>query len=320
MRPPIKNLYLILLNQSSFVGRKKTKTYPIHVRKIAIVGSTGLVGQALQELLRTKSFSSQQILPLSSKDGYIPWDHCNLCFLCVPENISQKLLATRPPANKTFVIDHSSAFRLQETIPLVIPEINGHLLKTAPLLVASPNCTTTLLSLVAYPLHTLQPISRIICSTYQAISGAGKKKLNEFNKHPKHDVYIHESPEGPNHYNEEELKMLHETRKILQHPTLQLSATCARVPTPRVHSIAANIEFQKPVCLDAVKRTLSTAPGIVLLPQAPSTKDAQNNPLVFCGRVRQDICHPCCIEIWISGDQLLKGAAWNSLQIAELLL
>ncbi len=290
------------------------------MKRIAIIGSTGLVGQTLQDLLHARHFPAQEILLLSSKENAIPWDHCDLCFFCVPEDTSRKLLSTRPPKNKTQVIDHSSAFRLNEHVPLVIPEINGHLLQDTPLLIASPNCTTTLLALVIFPLHKLQPIKRIVCSTYQAISGAGKKKLNEFNDNPNHDIYIHESQEGPDHYNEEELKMLLETRKILQHPTLKVSATCVRVPTPRAHSISANIEFEKPLSLDLAKETLSNSPGITLLPHAPSTKEAQNNPLVLCGRIRQDNSHPHCIEIWISGDQLLKGAALNSLQIAEFLL
>ena len=214
------------------------------------------------------------------------------------------------------------------TQPLVIPEINGHLLEKAPGIVASPNCTTTLMLLPLAPIHRIYGIKRIVATTYQALSGAGYRGIQELEAqlggadpgslfpHPcAHNVFLHESEKKPSGYVEEEEKMELETRKILEEETIGVTARCVRVPVFRAHSIALNVEFHSPFDLADVQKLIENAPGVVYRDDI-SALDATNQKSVFCGNLRRDKTQNNTLELWVCGDQLLKGAALNMFQLA----
>ncbi|MDX8430691.1 MAG: Asd/ArgC dimerization domain-containing protein [Candidatus Algichlamydia australiensis] len=277
-------------------------------KKIAIVGSTGMVGKELQTFLLNhpiKKFSSRTPLSKSS------FEDLDLAFFCSSNKISKEWVPVALASN-TFVIDLSSAYREDPQIPLVIPEINGHLLENNPRLVSSPNCTASILSLALFPLHKLFGIKKIILSSYQAISGAGRKSYEEL-------LSQTAKKEGPLAFNlylhpgDEEEKVVFETRKIFNLPALPISATCVRVPTLRAHSISVFAEFSSPVELGDAKKVLQHQPGIALEQVTP--QEASGKEEVFVGRIRKESSH--ALHLWIVGDQLLKGAALNAFQIAK---
>jgi aspartate-semialdehyde dehydrogenase len=241
------------------------------------------------------------------------------------------------------VIDNSSAFRLDPEVPLVVPEVNPEAALGHRGIIANPNCTTILLTLALAPLQARRPIRRVVVSTYQSASGAGARAMEELRKlsrtvldggEPVSEVlphslafnlFLHNSPLQPSGYCEEELKMLHETRKIMGLPQLRLSATCVRVPVLRAHSEAVNIEFEQPFPVDEARALLAEAPGVELLEdfaanRFPMPTDVTGRDPVAVGRIRQDLSDPNALELWLCGDQIRKGAALNAVQIAELLL
>ena len=241
------------------------------------------------------------------------------------------------------VIDNSSAFRMDPEVPLVVPEVNPEAAFSHRGIIANPNCTTILLSLALAPLHARRPIRRVVVSTYQSASGAGARAMEELRSlsrtvldggEPVSEVlphslafnlFLHNSPLQPNGYCEEELKMLHETRKIMGTPELRLSATCVRVPVLRAHSEAVNIEFHEPFPVEEARALLAAAPGVELLDdfdanRFPMPTDVTGRDPVAVGRIRQDLSEPNALELWLCGDQIRKGAALNAIQIAELLI
>ena len=243
------------------------------------------------------------------------------------------------------VIDNSSAFRMEPDIPLVVPEVNAQDVFQHKGIIANPNCSTAIMVVVIYPLHKVNPIRRIVVSTYQAASGAGAKAMAEleaqtgdflkgarplrvealpqriaFNLFPQVDVFL------DNGYTKEEMKFVNESRKIMHAPDLQVSATCVRVPVLRAHSEAVNLEFERPMAPAEVRRILETAPGVKVIDDPankryPMPIEASGEDDVLAGRIRQDVSRSDGrgIEMFISGDQLLKGAARNAVQIAEVL-
>lgn len=241
------------------------------------------------------------------------------------------------------MVDNSSAFRMQSDVPLVVPEINAEAAATHQGIIANPNCTTILMGVAIYPLHRIQPIQRIVVSTYQSASGAGALAMEEV-KHQSRDIldgreprpeilpyplafnlFPHNSPITANHYCEEEMKMVNETRKIFEAPHLRITATCVRVPVLRAHSEAINLEFDSPFAADRAKTVLADAPGVKVVEDweqnyFPMPLDASGKDAVLVGRIRQDISHPHGLELWLCGDQIRKGAALNAVQIAELLV
>jgi len=246
-------------------------------------------------------------------------------------------------AGGAVVIDNSSAFRLDPEVPLVVPEVNPGAAFTHRGLLANPNCTTILLSLVLAPLEAKRRIRRVVVSTYQSASGAGARAMEELRQltrtvleggTPQSEVlpyslafnlFLHNSPLEANGYCEEELKMVRETRKIMGRPDLLLSATCVRVPVLRAHSEAVNIEFESPLAVEEARALLAEAPGLLIIddPGAnrfPMPTDVTGLDPVAVGRLRQDISHPSALELWLCGDQIRKGAALNAIQIAELLM
>ena len=241
------------------------------------------------------------------------------------------------------MVDNSSAFRMEEGVPLVVPEVNPEAAFEHQGVIANPNCTTILLSLVLAPLAAKRPMRRVVVSTYQSASGAGARAMEELKTlsqtvldggTPQGEVlpyslafnlFLHNSPLQDNSYCEEEMKMVHETRKIMGLPDLRFTATCVRVPVLRAHSEAVNVEFEQPFPVDEARQLLSQAAGVELIEDAaanrfPMPTDVTGRDPVAVGRIRQDISNPNSLELWLCGDQIRKGAALNAVQIAELLI
>lgn len=244
------------------------------------------------------------------------------------------------------VIDNSSAFRMDPEVPLVVPEVNPEAAQRRPRgIIANPNCSTIIMNVPVWPLHRANPVRRIVVSTYQAVSGAGAWGLWELDEQLKayaagrpiekkkfphqivNNLFSHNSAIAANGYNEEENKMVNETRKIFGAPWLMVTATCVRVPIPRAHSEAINLEFERPITPGEVKELLARAPGIKLVDDTaqnhfPMPLEASDQDDVLVGRIRQDISRTDGrgIDLFVSGDQIRKGAATNAVQIAELLI
>jgi len=243
------------------------------------------------------------------------------------------------------VVDNSSAFRMDPEVPLVIPEINPQKIKENKGIIANPNCSTIIAIVPIWPLHKANPVKRMVVSTYQAASGAGQSAMVELEEQSLEilagkkptikifpyqiafNVFSHNSKLESNGYNEEEMKMVRETHKIFDCPEIAITCTCIRVPVFRAHSESINLEFTDPITPDQVRDLLSTAPGVSLIDDRknnrfPMPLDATGKDDVFVGRIRQDESIPDNrgINIWVSGDQIRKGAALNAVQIAEKLL
>jgi len=242
------------------------------------------------------------------------------------------------------VVDNTSAFRMDPRVPLVIPEVNPQDIREHHGIIANPNCSTIIMNVPVWPLHKYRPIRRIVVSTYQAVSGAGAAAMFELadaarafldNRPftPKvlphsaaFNVFSHNSEIGPDGYNVEERKMLLETRKIFHADGILITATCVRVPVMRAHSESINLTFSRPITEARVREILAKAPGVKIVDDRarnyfPMPLDASDQDDILVGRIRQDISQPdgCGIEIFVSGDQIRKGAALNAIQIAERL-
>jgi aspartate-semialdehyde dehydrogenase len=244
------------------------------------------------------------------------------------------------------VVDNSSAFRMDPGVPLVVPEINPQAVREHKGIIANPNCSTIISITPLWPIHKINRIQRMIVSTYQAASGAGAAAMEELREstraylegreykntvlpHPyAFNLFSHNSKiEAANGYNEEEIKVMRETHKIFGDSSIRIAATCVRVPVLRAHSIAINFECEHPITPSQVRDIIQTAPGVELVDDVehnyfPMPKDASGRDPILVGRIRQDLSDPGgrSIAVFVSGDQLLKGAALNAVQIAELLL
>ncbi len=244
------------------------------------------------------------------------------------------------------VVDNSSAFRMDPGVPLVVPEINPQAVREHKGIIANPNCSTIISITPLWPIHKVNRIQRMIVSTYQAASGAGAAAMEELREstraylegreyqntvlpHPyAFNLFSHNSKIDPsNGYNEEEIKVMRETHKIYGDSSIRVAATCVRVPVLRAHSIAINFECERPITPAQVRDIIQTAPGVKLIDDVernyfPMPKDASGHDPILVGRIRQDLSDPSghSIALFVSGDQLLKGAALNAVQIAELLL
>lgn len=284
---------------------------------VAIIGASGLVGQEIHNQLTKRAFACSQIsLYARTSRGsiqalsVIDWSQIDLAFFAAGSAVSKEHIP-HALASGCKVIDSSSHFR--GTATLIIPEINGHLISTSQL-IASPNCTASIALMALHPLHAHSPIKRIVASTYQAASGGGHKMMQALLNNPlEFPLHLHNSFDELDYSGEEE-KMCDEIRLILSAPNLPISVRCVRVPVARAHSIALNVEFEKPIANP--KSLLQSAKGLRLMDR-PTPNDATECDDVLCGSVRQDPSHPNCLELWVVGDQLLKGAALNAVQIAE---
>lgn len=328
--------------------------------RVAILGATGAVGTELIELLQSRQFPVSELKLLASPRsagrsltfrgeelpieavGENSFDNIDIVLASAGGSIS-KTWAPKAVAAGAVVIDNSSAFRMDPQVPLVVPEVNPDAAAKHQGIIANPNCTTILMSVAVWPLHQIQPIKRIVAATYQSASGAGARAMEEVKAQaqailngetPSTDVFPyplafnlfpHNSKLTEQGYCEEELKMVNETRKIFGAPDLRITATCVRVPVLRAHSEAINLEFETPFKVAQAEEVLSKAPGVKLVQdwQAnyfPMPMEASGRDEVLVGRIRQDLSHPCGLELWLSGDQIRKGAALNAVQIAELLV
>lgn len=292
--------------------------------KIAIVGAKGAVGKQLQELMK-----GQNPL-LFDMDNPPVFEGVDIALFCIGAE-SAKTLIAEARKHGTICIDASTAFREDPSVPLVIPEVNGEQLAAHRGIISSPNCTTSLMLMCLHPLHRKFQIKRIVASTYQAVSGAGNRGLVELEKQSKGEkpsgffphpcafnVFPHESPKTPSGYVEEEEKMHIETQKILGDTSIGVTARCARVPVFRAHCISLNVEMKTPFDLEEIKEMLKSAPGVIYQEDV-SALDATNHHEVFCGNLRRDKTQDNTLELWVTGDQLLKGAALNMFQIATAL-
>jgi aspartate-semialdehyde dehydrogenase len=327
---------------------------------VAILGATGAVGQELMALLAERRFPIAELIPLASPrsaGSRLEWRGEDLTVRPVEasafEGIDLVLASAGGSASRQWappavaagavLIDNSSAFRLDPQVPLVVPEVNPGAAFAHRGIIANPNCTTILLTLVLAPLAARRPLRRVVVSTYQSASGAGARAMEELRSLSRtvldgglavsevlphslaFNLFLHNSPLQPSGYCEEELKMLHETRKIMALPELRLTATCVRVPVLRAHSEAVNIEFSEPFPAEEARQVLAAAPGVELIDdwerqRFPMPTDVTGRDPVAVGRIRQDLSEANALELWLCGDQIRKGAALNAIQIAELLI
>ncbi len=328
--------------------------------RVAILGATGAVGAELLELLEQREFPISELRLLASPRSAgtsllfkgdrltvqavddSSFDGIDIVLASAGASTS-KAWAAKAVAAGAVVIDNSSAFRMNPDVPLVVPEVNPDAAIHHQGIIANPNCTTILMSVAVYPLHQVQPIKRIVAATYQSASGAGAKAMEEVKsqaaailqgKPPETDVFPyplafnlfpHNSKLTDQGYCEEEMKMVNETRKIFGAPDLRITATCIRVPVLRAHSEAINLEFEHPFDVAKARDILSQASGVTVVEDwsanyFPMPIDASGKDDVLVGRIRQDLSHPCGLELWLCGDQIRKGAALNAVQIAELLV
>lgn len=327
---------------------------------VAILGATGAVGTELLELLESRKFpvgnlkllaserSAGKVIQFQGEDLVIEsvndrsFDQIDIVLASAGGGTS-KIWAPKAVERGAVVVDNSSTFRMHPDVPLIVPEVNPQESANHKGIIANPNCTTILMALVVWPLHQVKPVKRIVAATYQSASGAGAKAMEEVKvqsqlilegKQPVAQVlpyplafnlFPHNSPMTSMGYCEEELKMVNETRKIFGNQDIRITATCVRVPVLRAHSEAINLEFDTPFAPDTAREILSRSPGVQLLEDwhknyFPMPMEASGKDEVLVGRIRQDISHPCGLELWLCGDQIRKGAALNAVQIAELLV
>jgi aspartate-semialdehyde dehydrogenase len=326
---------------------------------VAIVGATGAVGVEMLKVLerrqfpvgkltllasarsagRTVSFGGEKVTVQELRED--SFSGVDVALFSAGGSISKKFAPLAVQAGAV-VVDNSSAFRMDEQVPLVIPEINGGDIRRNRGIIANPNCTTAITLMALYPLHQAFGVNRIFAASYQAVSGTGAQAIEElrsqiyaitseqpidrkvyphqiaFNVLPHVDSFLETG------YTKEEMKMQNEGRRIMHHPNFRASVTCVRVPVYRAHSVAVNAEFERPVTPEAAREVLSRAPGV----QVVDAPEENRYPLPLncaetddcqVGRIRQDCAMENGLAFWVSGDQLLKGAALNAVQIAELI-
>lgn len=323
--------------------------------KVAVVGVTGMVGKVMLEVLSERNFPVTELLPVASEKSVgksVEFRGKSYNIIGLDEAVKQQpdialfsaggeislQWAPKFAEKGTVVIDNSSAWRMHEDIKLIVPEINGNLLTKDDKIIANPNCSTSQLVMVLQPLHQAYKIRRVVVSTYQSVTGTGVKAVEQLenemagktgemaypypifqNAIPHCDVFLE------NGYTREEMKLIDETKKILGDDSVLVTATAVRIPVIGGHSESVNITFDKDFSLSAVKRMLNETPG-VSLKDNPDTKTypmpiyAQGKDDVFVGRIRRDETAKNSLNLWIVADNLRKGAATNTVQIAEYLL
>jgi len=325
--------------------------------RVAIVGATGLVGQEFIKVLEQRSFPMTSLRLLASersvgkklfvthKETEVKettpdsFKGIDIALFSAGTEISRYFspIAARSGA---VVVDNSAAFRMVDTIPLVVPEVNPEDIKWNKGIIANHNCSTIQTVVALYPLHKANPIKRVIASTYQAVSGTGSAAVEELTTQSKqvlegqdamphvypHQIAFNALPEIDifldNGYTKEEWKMVEETRKIMHATDIAISATCVRIPVFIGHSIAVNLEFTQPMSPEEARHILAQAPGIKILDDPtislyPQPWPSAGTDEVFVGRIRRDETNPNGLVMWIVADNLRKGAALNAVQIAE---
>lgn len=323
--------------------------------KIAIVGCTGLVGRTVLKVLEEKNFRNCRYILFSSKksagtklqflgQNYIIQEltedsfnsNFDYAIFCAGGNVSKKF-APIAVSKGCVVIDNSSIFRMDKNVPLVVPEVNPEKIFENKGIIANPNCSTIQAVIALKPLDDRYKIKRIVYSTYQAVSGAGKAGIDDLENGIKgiapqkfpHPIFNNCLPHidvfMPDNYTKEEYKMINETRKILNKPYLPITATCVRVPVKNCHSESINVEFKTNFDIYDIKMLLQNSPGIILVDDVeknyyPLASKANGYDDVFVGRIRRDFSVPYGINLWVVSDNLRKGAASNAVQILEKLI
>jgi aspartate-semialdehyde dehydrogenase len=320
--------------------------------KIAVVGATGMVGRTMTKVLEERNFPVSQLLPAASEKSVgkeIIFKGKPVRVVSVMEAVEAKpefaifsagASTSRDMApvfakNGTVVIDNSSYWRMDKNVPLIVPEINSHVIKKGDRIIANPNCSTIQMVMALAPLHRKYKIKRLVVSTYQSVTGTGVKAVQQMENERagiKGDmVYAHPIdkncfPHGgtfqPDGYTTEEQKLIDETRKILEDQTIQVTATVVRIPVVGGHSEAVNIEFEKDFVIEEVIKMLNEFPGVVVYDNPSENKYpmpilAYNRDEVFVGRIRRDLSREKCLNLWVVSDNIRKGAATNAVQIAE---
>src|SRR6476620_1515179 len=324
---------------------------------VAVVGATGAVGQEFLTVLAERDFPIKNIKFLASARSagktvefkgksfaveelkHDSFKDVKVAFFSAGGSVSKEFAASAVKAGAV-VVDNTSAFRMKDGVPLVVPEVNPEQIHKHNGLIANPNCSTIIMNVPVWPLHKANRVKRIVVSTYQAVSGAGAWGLYELDAQLKayaggqpiakekfphqiaNNLFSHNTKVAENGYNEEENKMVNETRKIFNDPKIMVTATCIRVPIPRAHSESINLEFERPMTPQQVREILSKAPGVTIVdnPEAnhfPMPLEASGQDNVLVGRIRQDISREDGrgIQMFVSGDQGKKGAAANCGQI-----
>ena len=323
--------------------------------RIAVVGATGLVGSKMLQILEERNFPVDELLPVASERSIgkeIAFKGKKYKIISAEDAIAAKPqlalfsaggntsleLASKFAASGITVIDNSSAWRMDATKKLIVPEVNAAVLTKEDKIIANPNCSTIQMVLVLNPLHKKYRIKRVVVSTYQSVTGTGVKAVAQLNNErnnvegemaykyqidknaiPQIDVFLE------NGYTKEEMKMVKETNKIIGDDNIKVTATCVRIPVMGGHSESVNIEFENDFAIDEVKKLLSVSPGIIVQDDIdnfiyPMPLTAHEKDETFVGRIRRDETQPNTLNCWIVSDNLRKGAATNAVQIAEYLL
>ncbi len=323
--------------------------------KLAVVGATGLVGSEILRVMEERNFSFDELLLVASESSVgkeIKYKDKGYKIISIQEAVDKKPdiaifsaggslsleWAPKFEAAGTIVIDNSSAWRMSPNHKLIVPEINAHTLRIDDRIIANPNCSTIQMVVALAPLHKKYKIKRIVVSTYQSVTGTGKKAVDQMmderagkdgekvypyqidmNVLPHIDVFL------DNGYTKEEMKMVNETKKIFGDDSIRVTATTVRIPAVGGHSEAVNVEFEEDFDLDEVRTLLSNAPGVVVEDDVKNLKypmpiTAHRKNEVFVGRLRRDESQPNTLNMWVVADNLRKGAATNTVQIAEYLV
>ncbi|HUX58322.1 MAG TPA: aspartate-semialdehyde dehydrogenase [Bacteroidales bacterium] len=320
--------------------------------KTAVIGATGMVGRTMMKVLEERNFPVSQLLPAASersvgkevifKDKAVKVVSIMEAVKARPEFAifsagasTSKEWAPVFAKNGTVVIDNSSYWRMDTNIPLIVPEINSHVIKKGDRIIANPNCSTIQMVMALAPLHRKYKIKRLVVATYQSVTGTGVKAVAQMENerlgikgemaypHPiDKNCFPHGGSFQPDGYTSEEQKLVDETRKILEDQTIQVTSTVVRIPVVGGHSEAVNIEFENDFDIDEVRLLLSQFPGVVVYDIPSENKYpmpilAHNRDEVFVGRIRRDLSKEKCLNLWIVSDNIRKGAATNAVQIAE---
>lgn len=324
--------------------------------KIAIAGATGLVGRKMLEVLEEMMIQPSELILSASPNSVgkeIPFMGKMHTVISMEDALSKvpdiilfsaggktsKEWAPRFAQVGSYVIDNSSAWRMDNDVPLVVPEINGDLITSKTKIIANPNCSTIQLVVALKPLQHIYGIKRLVISTYQSVTGSGVQGISQMESERKgeepctkaypHSIDLNVIPHGgdflDNDYTTEEMKLVHETRKILSAPNIAITSTVVRVPVLGGHSEAINIEFEKPYHIDEAKKLIGMMPGVVILdfPEGniyPMPKLIEGKNQVFVGRIRRDESIENGLNMWVVADNLRKGAATNAVQIAQRII
>jgi aspartate-semialdehyde dehydrogenase len=320
--------------------------------KIAVVGATGMVGRTMMKVLEERNFPVTQLLPAASEKSVgkeVIYKGKPVKVVSVMDAVNAKpefaIFSAGASTSKewapffaengTVVIDNSSYWRMEKDIPLIVPEINSHVIKKGNRIIANPNCSTIQMVMALAPLHRKYKIKRLVVATYQSVTGTGVKAVAQMENeragikgemayaHPiDKNCFPHGGTFQPDGYTTEEQKLIDETRKILEDQTIQVTATVVRIPVVGGHSEAVNIEFENDYKIEDVIQLLNNFPGVVVYDNPAENKypmplHAHNKDEVFVGRIRRDLSKDKCLNLWIVSDNIRKGAATNAVQIAE---